>query len=481
MKKIRLLFLVLGPLLFSILLLCQNSTYLTPEIWRVLAVAIWMVSWWISEATPIAVTALLPLILLPMLSIFSISESTAPYASSIIFLFMGGFMIALAMEKHNLHLRIALNLVKITGTSGNGIILGFMLATAILSMWISNTATAVMMLPVASSVVNLLGESNLKMGDSQKKFALSLMLIIAYSANIGGTITLIGTPPNVVMTGYLNEILHYQMAFSQWFIIGLPTGIGLLLVTYLLITRVLYPNNLKKIEGSEVLIKNKLAELGKISKEEKMVLSIFALTALGWIFKNQINNLIGTPLLSDTITAMIGGLLMFIVPSDIKKAGFLLKWDDTKKLPWGILILFGGGMCLARGLEKVGIIEAVGNYMSSYKDLNHFILIGITTGMVLFLTEIMSNVALITIFIPVAIGIAQGLGINPLLLVVPSTLASSCAFMMPISTPPNAIVFASGHIKMKEMIKAGILINVFAIIFLTLITYIFINAYFSPT
>ncbi|UII21432.1 SLC13 family permease [Fulvivirga ligni] len=478
MKKLRLLFLALGPLLFLITLQLQHSSYLSPDIWKVLAVAVWMVVWWITEAAPIAVTALLPMVLLPMLEIFKVSEATTPYASPIIFLFMGGFMIALGLEKHNLHLRIALNLIKVTGTSGNGIILGFMLATALLSMWISNTATAVMMLPVASSVVSLLSEGSHELKKSQKRFALGLMLIIAYSANIGGTITLIGTPPNVVMTGYLNEMLNYEMLFSRWLIIGAPTGIFLLFITYLLITRVLYPNNLKKIEGSEVLIYNKLKEIGSISKQEKLVLAIFTLTAVCWIFKSQINALIGKDLLSDTTTAMTGGILMFITPVSITKVTFLLKWEDTKKLPWGILILFGGGMCLARSLEQVGIIQAIGAYVADYKGISVLMLIGIITTMVLFLTEIMSNVALVTIFIPVAIGMAQGLGIDPLLLVIPSTLASSCAFMMPISTPPNAIVFASGHIKMKEMMKAGLLLNLLAIIFLTLITYLMVEKFF---
>ncbi|WP_343030530.1 DASS family sodium-coupled anion symporter [Fulvivirga aurantia] len=470
--------LFIGPLLFALLLLLFRNSPEYP-LFCVLAVASWMITWWVTEAIPIPATSLLPIVLLPLLGIFKVSEATAPYASSIIFLFMGGFLIALALEKHNLHKRIALNLLRLTGSSGNGIILGFMAATALLSMWISNTATAVMMLPIALSVANLLLKKDTeKLTRSEKNFSLGLMLSIAYAANIGGSMTLIGTPPNVVMAGYLTEILDYTMTFSSWFGIGLPVGFLLLTITYLLITKLLFKNNLKKITGSEQLVNSELQKLGKISKSEKLVLTIFAITAFGWIFKQQINQLIGEPLLSDTVTAMAGGLLMFITPVHLKKNKFILKWEDTKKLPWGILLLFGGGMCLARAMEKVGIIQLMGEFVKGQGELPTTLIVLITTAMVLFLTELMSNVALITIFIPVAIGIAQGLGINPLLLVIPATIASSCAFMMPISTPPNAIVFSSGYIKMKQMIRAGFLLNLIAIAVLVLLNMLLIEKIF---
>lgn len=265
---------LLGPAMFGIILVFFGGS----DIGKVLALAAWMITWWITEAAPIPATALLPLVLLPYLGIFSVSESTAPYASPIIFLFMGGFMIALGLEKHNLHQRIALSLIRITGTSGNGIILGFMTATALLSMWISNTATAVMMLPIATSVVQLLLQDK-DMSKADKRFALGLMLSIAYAANIGGTMTIIGTPPNVVMTGYLTELANFDMTFSQWLLIGLPTGLTILTVTYFLITKVLFKNGIEKIEGSEQLIRSKLAGLGKFSKEEKLVTIVFLVTA----------------------------------------------------------------------------------------------------------------------------------------------------------------------------------------------------------
>jgi len=468
--------LLLGPLLFSLMLLMGDPS--SQAVWKVLALACWMITWWVTESVPIPVTALLPMVLLPYLGVFTVAESTAPYASPIIFLFMGGFIIALGMEKHNLHQRIALNLIKITGTSANGIILGFMVATALLSMWISNTATTVMMLPIAISVIDLLFKENKSQHQGYQLFALGLMLSIAYSANIGGSMTLIGTPPNVVMAGYLSEMLAYEMSFSTWLMIGVPTGLIMLGLTYFILTRFLFVSDIGVIEGSEKLIIEKLHGLGSFSKEEKMVASVFALTASGWIFKSQINSFLGGPFLSDTTTAMVGGLLMFILPVNLKQGGFLLQWEDTKKLPWGILILFGGGMCLAKAMEKSGIINIIGDFVAANSSLGTFSLIAIVVALVLFMTELMSNVALITIFLPVIIGVSQGLNLDPVILVIPATIAASCAFMMPISTPPNAIVFASGHIHIKEMMRAGFFLNLLSIAVLTLIGFILVPIVF---
>ena len=459
----RIIGFILGPTIFILL---QAFGFNEP-IYDVIALAIWMIVWWVTEAVPIPVTALLPIIILPLTGIFSVSQATAPYASPIIFLFMGGFLIALGLEKHGLHLRLALNLLKITGSSGNGIILGFMIASSLLSMWISNTATAVMMLPIASSVVGLLSS---KQG-LNKNFALALMLSIAYSANIGGTMTLIGTPPNVVMAGYLNQLLNFQMGFAEWLMIGIPSGLFLLTITYFLLTRLLFANNIKHVEGSTELITSELEKLGKISKEEKLVIIVFLITAFGWILKPQINELIGKPLLTDHVTAMIGGVLMFSMPVNLKDQNFLMRWEDTSKLPWGILLLFGGGMALANALAEVGIIEMIGEFVSSITEVQPFVFIIVITLIVLLMTEVMSNVALVTILIPVIIGVANGINLDPLLLIIPATLASSCAFMMPISTPPNAIVFSSGHITMKEMMKAGVWLNFIAVLVIALLCY----------
>ena len=476
-KTVKQVGLFLGPLLFVGIQLFQTDA-LTPEAWKVLSLAAWMVIWWITEAIPIPATAILPMVVFPLMGIFSIGESTVNYANPIIFLFMGGFMIALALERHNLHKRIALNLIRITGTNANGIILGFMISTAMLSMWISNTATAVMMLPIAVSVVDLLRkQQNItqKPEEISNKspfgaFALALFLGIAYSANIGGTATIIGTPPNVVFVGYVHEFYDYTVEFNTWLLIGLPVGIIMIALTYFLLTKVLFPNRLGKIQGASEIIRNHLQELGKISKEEKLVALVFALTAFAWIFKNPINKIIGIDIMNDTITAMAGGLLMFIIPTNWKENTYILEWKDMKRLPWGILILFGGGIALAKGMETTGIIQLIGQSISETDFLTGWLLILALTTVMLFMTELMSNVALTTIFIPVVFGIADGLGENPLLLSIPVTLAASCAFMMPISTPPNAIVFASGYIRIKDMIKAGFVLNIVAIVVLVILS-----------
>jgi sodium-dependent dicarboxylate transporter 2/3/5 len=459
-----------GPLVGILLYYFLTFLNIDLSIAQVSGLAAWMVFWWITEAVPMAVTALLPIIILPIMNISPIQEVVVGYSNPVIFLFMGGFMLALALQKHRLHERIALNILNITGTSGNGIILGFVIATAFLSMWVSNTATAVMMLPIAISVTNLLHNELMDQKQFQR-FALSLMLSIAYAANIGGFITLIGTPPNVVMAGYLNNLINVDISFARWLYLGFPTGILLLSAVYILTTRVLFPNRLSAIAGSREMIQKKIHELGRLKKSEKYIIAIFLLTVMGWLFKKQINVLLGGNFLTDHITAMAGGLAMFIVPFELKSDTRILNWEDTRKLPWGILLLFGGGISLAASMQKVGIIDQIGLFVAEYGQINQLVLILLVSSIVLFMTELMSNVALVTIMIPVLIGVANGIGIDPLILVVPATIASSCAFMMPISTPPNAIVYASGYIRIRDMMRAGFLLNLIAVLLLTLATY----------
>ncbi len=464
----------LGPLLFLLLEFFLPSSLFSPNAIHVLAIAGWLVTWWISEAAPIPVTALLPLILFPALGVMTMTDAAIPYANPVIFLFMGGFMIALALEKHRLHERIALNLIRITGTSGNGVILGFTLATALLSMWISNTAAALMMLPIALSVIDLLrqpqSESGTALSKNEKYFALGLMLSIGYSASIGGMATIIGTPPNVVFAGFMREFYQQDLGFGRWMLVGVPVALLTLFSAYFIITRVLFPNNMKSVPGSELLIVNRLDALGEMKKEEKRVLLVFAATSFCWIFQNLINSFFDGKVLNDTNIAMTGGLLMFLVPSDFKKSEFLLDWEYTKRLPHGILILFGGGICLAKGMEATGIVNLIGETVAARNAMSVWMLAGILATISLFLTEFMSNVALVTIFIPVVFGIANGLGIDPLILGMPVTFAASCAFMFPISTPPNAIVFSSGHIAMKDMVRAGALLNIVSLIIIILST-----------
>ncbi|MCU0356856.1 MAG: DASS family sodium-coupled anion symporter [Cyclobacteriaceae bacterium] len=473
MNAIRRIGFFLGPSLFVLLYLFVPADWISPQAPKVIALATWIIVWWISEAVPIPVTAFLPMVGFPLLGVMKISQSAAPYANSIIFLFLGGFLIALALEKHRLHERIALNLIRVTGTSGNGIILGFMLATALLSMWISNTATAMMMLPIATSVVKLIIQDteNLQAIENKGKrnFALGLMLSVGYAASLGGIATIIGTPPNVVFVALLNDFFGQRITFSQWLAIGFPVAFILVLSNYLLLTRILFPNRLKEIEGSENLLMDKLKELGNMRREEKMVLVIFSLTAFMWIFQQPINKLLPAEILNDSIIAMCGGLLMFITPVDFNRGEFLLHWKDTEKMAWGILFLFGGGLCLAEGLNEAGIISAVGQWIAGQNSYNIYLTLTLIIISVS-LSELMSNVALVNVFIPVVFGIATVMQVNPILMGLPVTLGASIALMSPIATPPNAIVFSSGYIRMQDMVRAGIWLNVISVIVIWIVS-----------
>ncbi len=472
--------LFLGPLAFLVLLLIPAPAVFSPEAWKVMALAAFMLVWWVTEAVPIPVTALLPIVALPLLEVDNMETAAAPYASPIVFLFMGGFMIALAMERWYLHRRIALNIVQLTGTNANGIILGFMLATAALSMWISNTATTVMMLPIATSVIDLLTKDQ---GDYPERgiryFALSMMLGIAYAANIGGTATIIGTPPNVVFAGYIRQAFDYEVSFANWMMIGVPFSAVLLAFTYFFVVKILYPNRLGAFSGAGALIEKEVERLGPISTGEKRTLIIFLATALCWIFRVQINNLVPGLGLTDPMIAMIGAVALFVTPVDWKRDVFVIEWRHTEKLPWGILLLFGGGLSLAGALERTGIIDLIGEQFAGVEQAGLFIILGLA-AVSLFLTEIMSNVALVLVLLPVVGGIAVAAGIPPLMVCVPVTLAASCAFMLPMSTPPNAIVFASGHLSIPQMVRAGLILNIITIILVALFTKTLLPLVFEP-
>lgn len=473
LKKIGLF---LGPALFVFILFLPPPPALSADAWKVVAMAAFMLIWWVTEAVPIPVTAILPIIIIPFFGIegLDIKAAAAPYANPIVFLFMGGFMIAVAMERWRLHRRIALNIVKLTGTNANGIILGFMIATASISMWISNTATTVMMLPIALSVIDLLTENPEQRTENKgmKNFSVSMMLGIAYSANIGGTATIIGTPPTVVFAGFMEETYDYTVSFANWMMLGLPFAVLMIFLAYWVITRFLFPNRLGEFEGAREVILNELSKLGKMQTGERRTLFIFGGTALFWILRNQINQLVGLVLptlqFSDTSIALIATVLLFIIPIDYKKGKFVLEWKDTEKLPWGILLLFGGGLSLAAALNETGIIDMIGEQFTGTQNVGLFVILGLT-AVSLFLTEIMSNLALVVVFLPVVGGVAVGMGIDPLLMCIPVTLAASCAFMLPMSTPPNAIVFASGYLRIPQMVRAGVILNMVAILLIALV------------
>lgn len=476
MQRLKLASLIAGPLSCLAIMMLVDAQSISPNATKVLALAAWMIIWWITEAAPIPITALLPIIYFPFSGVMKISEAAAPYGNQIIFLFMGGFLIALALEKHRLHERIALNLIRMTGTSGNGIIIGFTIATGFLSMWISNTATAMMMLPIGVSVVNLLKSTSNEKEEltvGERNFAIALMLLIAYAANIGGVATIIGTPPNVVLAGLMDQFYQQKLNFGKWMLVGFPLAVTLLVFAYVIVVVILFPNKIKKIQGSNEMIQQRLRELGRIRKEEMTVIAIFSVTCLLWIFQQPLNILLESEMLNDTNVAMLGGVLMFIIPYDLKNPKFLLEWDDTKKMAWGILILFGGGLCLAKGLSDAQIIQLVGAKIAEQSSSMFWLLIGLVAASI-FITELMSNVALVQIFIPVVFGIATTTGINPLVLAMPVTIGASMAFMFPVATPPNAIVFSSGYLKVKDMMKAGIFLNIISIfiIYLTSLTLI---------
>lgn len=466
MQSTKKIGLFLSPILF---LLVVNLPFhlISAKGDAVIAVAIWMVIWWITEAVHIAVTALLPLILFPLLKVMTINAVGANYGSPIIFLFFGGFVLALALEKVNLHKRIALTIIKMTGTTPNKVILGFMIATAFMSMWISNTASTVVMLPIAISVIKLLVDDEDGFTKGDRNFALSVMLGIAFSANAGGIATVIGTPPNSVLIGLLENEYNTEISFLKWMTMGLPFSIIMVSVCYLVLVKIMFPCNHIKFSTSANVITSELKNLGKISKQEKRVLTIFAITVFLWITRTIINKIFPDLKLNDTIISLVGAVSLFAIPLNLKKGTFILKWNDTEKLAWGILLLFGGGLALANGMKESGLVDLIAQTIANGNFNITFTVILLITLM-LFMTELMSNVALVAVLAPVVAGIAIGLNIPILNLLIPVTMASSCAFMLPMATPPNAIVFASGYVKVNQMARAGIILNIIAVALLVL-------------
>jgi sodium-dependent dicarboxylate transporter 2/3/5 len=460
---------VLGPLLF-ILLYLYPLTIISPEAQKVMAIAAWMICWWITEAVSISVTALIPLLMFPLIGVMDIKSTSAHYGNHIIYLFFGGFVMALALEKVQLHKRIALNIIKLTGTSPDRVVLGFMLSTALLSMWISNTASTIVMLPIALQVIKLLTEDEDGFSTKDQNFALSIMLAIAFSANIGGISTIIGTPPNVVLVGILENEHNIEISFVKWMIMGIPFALIMLLALFIVIVKWIYPSHLKSMNNAAETIDNEIKKLGPWSKREKMVISVFCLTITLWILRATINNLFPDLNLSDTSISMVGAMLMFTLAHDFKNGGFILDWEDTTRLPWGILILFGGGLALASALSDAGIIDLIGQSIATKEGLSVFLITALLITVMVFMTELMSNVALVAIFVPVVAGIALGLNVSILHMCIPIAMASSCAFMLPMATPPNAIVFASGYIKVYEMAKVGVILNIISVLLLLLFT-----------
>lgn len=459
--------LLAGPIVF--LLLTSFSGHLISDMGdKVLAVAAWMIIWWITEAVSISVTALLPLLVFPLLGVMDLADVGANYGSPIIFLFFGGFVLALALEKVNLHKRIALSIIHRTGTSPDRVILGFMIATAALSMWISNTASTVVMLPIAMSVIGLLIRDQDGFTPKDRNFALSVMLGIAFSANAGGIATVIGTPPNSVLIGLLENEYNTEISFLKWMTLGLPVSIILISISYWVLVKWMFPCKGLAFGTSKDVIRIELEKLGPAGGREKMVLVIFGITVFLWIFRTVINGIFPGLDLTDTAISMFGALALFCVPYNFKKGSFILKWKDTSRLAWGILILFGGGLALARAMSASGLVDLVSAAIAG-SEMSVLFTAFLLIALMLFMTELMSNVALVAVLAPVVAGIAIGLDIPILHLLIPVTIASSCAFMLPMATPPNAIVFASGYIRVHQMARAGIILNCISVVLLVLL------------
>lgn len=436
---------------------------MSPDGLKVAAVLALMLVWWLTEAVPLPVTALLPLVLFPTLGVMNMNTAASSYADPVIFLYLGGFMLAIAMERWGLHLRIALHIVRVVGSSANLVIAGFMLATAFLSMWISNTATVMMMLPIGTSVIYLLmhrdGEEP---HEGAHNFATCMMLGLAYAASIGGIGTLIGTAPNAIFAGYMRNFYGIEIGFAQWMVVAVPVAAMMLFICWQVLVR-LYPNRMGRIEGVEQVIGDELRKLGRWSRGEVLIAVIFGATAMAWMFRPAINLALPGLALTDAGIAIISGMLLFIVPVSLKRGQVLLTWKEAERLPWGVLLLFGGGLCLASAVRNSHLAEWVGLQIQAAVDVAVFPLILIVSGLVLLMTEFMSNVATVTTMLPVIAALAAAFGYAPIELMLPATLMASFAFMMPVATPPNAIVFASGHIRIRQMAYAGLWLNLFAI------------------
>ncbi|GAA8958025.1 SLC13 family permease [Helicobacter pylori] len=532
-KIVRLLGLIGGVLIALIIYYALNAqlSHIVEEIPKlsslnykampvVAGVAVLMGIWWMTEAIDLPATALLPLVLFSVFSVDQFASVSSSYASPIIFLFMGGFILALSMQKWNLHTRIALSIILLVGTSPRRLILGFMIATGFLSMWVSNTATAVMMLPIGMSVLQLVaklvGKENASNSWHQKEeitkthggimgnivhkgkditqviqekttiyrtnFSICLMLGIAYAASIGSLGTLIGTPPNALLAGYMKTAFNIEIDFARWMVFGTPLAFIMLILSWLLLTYVIFPLKIKEIPGGKEVIRAELKKLGRLSWAEISVGVIFILASLGWIFLDTILKSWGIKIDKiDSVIAMGVSALLFILPAN-NQGDRLIDWDTTKKLPWDVLLLFGGGLALSAQFSKTGLSLWIGHLVSSFSHLPILFIIFMVTLMVIFLTEITSNTATAAAFLPVIGGVAMGMGYEnhqSLLLTIPVALSATCAFMLPVATPPNAIAYGSGYVKITDMIKAGLWLNLVGVVLISAFSYFLVSLVFN--
>ena len=466
--------LIFGPALFLLFMICPEPEGMSEPAMNVAAIAVLMAVWWISEAIPIPATALIPIVLYPLLDVMAPADVTQSYAHHLIFLFMGGFMIAVTIEKWNLHQRIALHTIRVVGMTPDRIILGFMIATAFLSMWISNTASTMMMLTVGLAVLHQIAKeiessnstNNIDTREGHFRFGIALMLGIGYSASIGGISTLIGTAPNLVFVGIVEDTYGISINFLQWMSFGLPLAIVMLAITWFYLTRIAYPSEIDHLPGGEEIIRNEIVALGEISSQEKKVLFVFCLVAVLWVVRGLFDFKV-FHLIKDSTIAMAGALLLFVIPSNWREREFLLDWRTAVKIPWDILILFGGGFALAKGFSETGLTTFLAGQLSILDGYHIIVIVAVVTLLVIFLTELTSNTATASLTLPIMAALAGAMQIHPFGLMVSTVIAASFAFMLPVATPPNAIIFSSRYVSIPQMMKAGIWLNLLGSVLIT--------------
>ncbi|MCG8371326.1 MAG: SLC13 family permease [Proteobacteria bacterium] len=462
--------LILGPLLAIAMLLSDPPQGLSQAGWSSAAIGILMAVWWATEAVPIAVTALLPIVVFPLLDVATIHDATAPYANKVIYLFLGGFIVAFAMQRWNLHRRIALWVLQHVGGNGRSLVGGFMLASAAVSMWVMNTSTTMMMLPIAVSIIGVIHGTVGDLDDEgRKNFQYSLLLGVAYGATIGGMATLVGTAPNAIMVGFMQETYGTEIDFSSWMLVGVPLTALMLPLAWFVLTRVAFRVDFETSGESRAALVRMRDELGPISMPEKRVAAVFVVMAAAWVLRPLLVKVPGLAALDDSAIAIAGAIMLFVVPSGDREDPLLLRWRYAEQLPFGILLLFGGGMSLARQVSDTGLAVWIGGNLEAIGSLPLPAIVVIAAAMIIFLTELTSNIATTTTFLPVVAAVAVESGIDPIVLTVPITFAASCAFMLPVATPPNAIVFGSGMLTIPKMVRAGMMLNLVGIFVVSLV------------
>ena len=461
--------LFLGPVVALVMLFSDAPQGLGEAGWATAACGVLMAIWWATEAVPIAVTALIPLVAFPLLGVTTIQDTAAPYANKVIFLFLGGFIVAYTMQRWNLHRRIALNVLQLFGSNGKSLVAGFMFSSAVLSMWVMNTSTTMMLLPIAVSIISVIHKSVHSLDDKARDdFQYALLLGVAYGATIGGMATLVGTLPNAMLAGFMLETYGTEIDFARWMMIGVPLAIVMLPLAWLALTRWAFTVNFETSVDGKVALEQMRDELGRMTVPEIRVSIVFSILVIAWVGRPVFSLLPGLSALDDSGIAMAGAIALFLIPSGDKTDPLLIRWQYVERLPWNVLLLFGGGLTLASAVSRSGLAEWIGNSLQSLTALPLIGLVVIAASMIILLTEFTSNTATTATFLPIVGAVAVAASIDPIVLAVPVTLAASCAFMLPVATPPNAIVFGSGMLTIPKMIRAGVVLNLIGVVVVSL-------------